>query len=56
MSEFMLVIIVSLISSAIFSIAYLYFLGLRIIRTNRSSNVRCLYMGILVCSGIPESV
>jgi hypothetical protein len=47
-----LAVIVSLISCAIFSVAYLYFLGLRIIRTSFDDKQVALIMGLLVGSGI----
>ena len=47
-----LAVIVSLVSCAAFSVAYLYFLGLRIIRTSFDDKQSALLTGFIVCSGI----
>lgn len=44
--------IVSVLSCAIFSVAYLYFLGLRIIRTSFDDKQSALFTGLVVCSGM----
>ncbi|RUQ27501.1 MAG: hypothetical protein EKK68_15775 [Candidatus Competibacteraceae bacterium] len=45
-------LVVTLVSCAVFSFAYLYFLGLRIMRTSFDDKQSAFFMGLLVCSGI----
>jgi hypothetical protein len=45
-------VIVTIASCTVFSFAYIYFLGLRIIRTRFVEKQSELFMGLIVCSGI----
>lgn len=48
----MLGVVVTIISCAAFSGGYLYFLGLRIIRTGFNEKHNAFFLGFIVCSGI----
>jgi uncharacterized membrane protein len=52
MSILILAVIVGFISCTVFSVAYLYFLGLRIIRTSFNDKQSAIFAGLIVCSGI----
>lgn len=45
-------ILVTIGSCAVFSFGYLYFLGLRIIRTRFNEKLSAFFLGLVVCSGI----
>ncbi len=45
-------IFVTGLSCAVFSLGYLYFLGLRIIRTGFNEKHSTFFLGLVVCSGI----
>lgn len=45
-------ILVTVVSCGVFSFAYLYFLGFRIIRTGFNDKHSAVFLGLVVCSGI----